>query len=250
MAPTRPYLPPLSTPKSMTFPSELRDRTYTCLDPAKPVESCNKKTSSSSSTSSEDSEMAITPPSAYTEFLNTFSPIFASPASSRANFSKFMLDQPPRASPISAPPSATAFPSPRSSYKHSPSLPLPYSSSKCLKSPAKSPDRVRRLRLPPSQAQGQHHQHFYTPMAASPLSASAYPSYHLQQQQQQQHQRPSSRYSPTEWRFRQLESPASDAGAYNLRQVVTTTITFRVAPRLAAPPVGKRKRAGAPRRSP
>ncbi|KAL2808036.1 hypothetical protein BJX63DRAFT_53256 [Aspergillus granulosus] len=238
MAPTRPYLPPLSTPKSMTFPSELRERTYTCLDSAKPVEHCDTQ---KTSTTSEEAEMPITPPSAYTEFLNTFSPIFASPNSSRANFSKFMLDQPPRPSPTSAPPSATGFPSPRGSYKLASSTLAP-SSVKCLKSPAQSPDRVRRLRLPPPpvQSQHQHQYHLYTPLTASPLSAHA-PQYH---------QRPSSRYSPMEWRFHQLESPASDAAAFNLRQVVTTTITFQVAPRLAAPPAGKRKKAGATRRNP
>ncbi|KAL2820829.1 hypothetical protein BDW59DRAFT_150606 [Aspergillus cavernicola] len=224
MAPTRPYLAPLSTPKNMTFPSELRERNYTCLDSAKPIEPTKKPT--------EDIEMAITPPSAYTEFLNTFSPIFASPNSSRANFSKYMLDK-PAPSPTSAPPSATSFSSHHhrrstssssSSFKHSSSL-LPIPSARCIKSP-KSPDHPRRLRLPPPHQQ----QHLYTPVTASPLSA--YPPHH----------RPSPRYSPSEWRFHQIESPATDR-SFNLHQVVTTTITFRVAPRLAAPPAGKRKRA-------
>ncbi|KAL4918911.1 hypothetical protein BDW62DRAFT_55436 [Aspergillus aurantiobrunneus] len=265
MAPTKPSLPPLSTPKNMTFPSELRERTYTCLDATKPVdikrESCD-----------DGSEMAITPPSAYTEFLNTFSPIFASPNSSRANFSKYMLDK-PRPSPTSAPPSAVGFSAVRTqgrahghghghghrrsnsncsgngsgnsnantaghSLKHASTLPVPSprGMGTGMKSPSKSPDHLRRLRLPAPYGQGhlQNQGHLYTPMIASPLSARSHPHHH------HHHHRP----SPSEWRFHQLESPAADGGSFSLRQVTTTTITFRVAPRLAAPPVGKRKRAG------
>ncbi|KKK16245.1 hypothetical protein ARAM_006280 [Aspergillus rambellii] len=224
MAPTRPHLPPLSTPKNMTFPSELRERTYTCLDSAKPLEG-GKKT--------EDGDIVITPPPAYTEFLNTFSPIFASPKSSRANFSKYMLDK-PRASPTSASPRATTFP-PARGYpsRHSATLAPPNSASyhssysystshtRCIKSP-KSPEPIRRLRLPPPT-------HLYTPVTASPRSA--YP-----------HQYHSPRYSPSEWRFQQLESPGSESGSFNVRQVVTTTVTFRRTPQLAAPPAGKRKK--------
>ncbi|OJJ56375.1 hypothetical protein ASPSYDRAFT_1136462 [Aspergillus sydowii CBS 593.65] len=257
MAPTRPHLPPLSTPKSMTFPSELRERTYTCLDSAKPVDASKK---------SEDIEMAITPPSAYTEFLNTFSPIFASPTSSRANFSKYMLDK-PRPSPTSAPPSAVNFPSYRchgrshchrrsssngsgngASIKHTSTV-LPTPSPRCLKSPSKSPDHIRRLRLPPLQAQ-QGPGHLYTPVTPSPLSAASAHPYHHRPSPRPSHPHPhpyaysqSQSQSPSDWRFRQLETPAPD-GPFNLRQVVTTTVTFRVAPRLAAPPAGKRKRAG------
>ncbi|KAL4871356.1 hypothetical protein BDV12DRAFT_164153 [Aspergillus spectabilis] len=222
MAPTRPYLPPLRTPKNMTFPSELRDNTYSSLDSPKSVEIKKEPT--------EDTETAITPPSAYTEFLDTFSPIFASPKSSRANFSKYMLDQ-PRPSPTSAPPSAVSFPHGHSRsnsnsninpLKHTSTMPLP--SSWCVKSP-KSPDTVRHMRLPPPQG------HLYTPVTASPLSTHP-------------HLYPRSRPSPSEWRFQQLQSPAAEGGSFSVRQVVTTTITFKVAPRLAAPPAGKKKKAG------
>ncbi|KAL5333831.1 hypothetical protein BJX70DRAFT_379909 [Aspergillus crustosus] len=223
MAPTRPYLPPLSTPKNMTFPSELRDSPHTCLDSPKQI----KK-------ESEETETTITPPSAYTEFLNTFSPIFASPHTSRANFSKYMLDK-PRPSPTSAPPSAVSFSrghrrssnnsNNSNTFKQSSTLPVPSSRYSTLnmsmKSP-RSPDHARRSRLPPAPG------HLYTPMTASPLSANP-------------HYRASPRYSPSDWRFQQLESPAPE-GSFCVKQVVTTTITLRVAPRLAAPPAGKKKR--------
>ncbi|KAL4743165.1 hypothetical protein BDV11DRAFT_132707 [Aspergillus similis] len=237
MAPTRPYLPPLSTPKTMIFPSELRDPdpvSYTCLDSA--------------------------------------NPIFASPSSSRANFSKYMLDR-PRPSPTSAPPSALSFSS-RAGYqhysrhghgyghghrrnnsngsgnsmKHIHAIPSP----RCTKSqsPVKNinlslsqnhqtQDHARRLR----QNQGAGAGQLYTPVTASPLSANAYSHSHL-------HTHPH-RLPPSEWRFHQLESPATstDESSFNLRQVVTTTITFRVAPRLADPPVGKKKRTAGVRKN-
>ncbi|KAL4928323.1 uncharacterized protein BDV17DRAFT_100504 [Aspergillus undulatus] len=268
MAPVRPHLPPLSTPKNMTFPSELRDAPpHTCLDTKDP----GPKTSM-------ESESSITPPSAYTEFLNTFSPIFTSPKSSRANFSKYMLDK-PRPSPTSAPPSAISFPSSRlpsrshgdgcghrrsnsngsghiSSYgnhKHTSTLPVP--SPRCFKTqtPVKSPIKresqnqhqaaPRNLRLPSAQGQAQLGQgYLYTPVTAYPLSATTCPH---------QHHHHSYRPSPSEWRFHQLETPvtATEAGSFSLRQVTTTTVTFRVAPRLAAPPIGKRKRVGVGKKS-
>ncbi|KAL4786760.1 hypothetical protein BJX76DRAFT_320710 [Aspergillus varians] len=123
---------------------------------------------------------------------------------------------------------------------------LPTPSPRCMKSPSKSPDYTRRLRLPPlyghGQAYGHSQGHLYTPLTASPLSANPY----AQHAQHPQHHRPSPRHSqpPSDWRFHQLESPATDGSSYSLRQVVTTTITFRVAPRIAAPPVGKKKKVG------
>ncbi|KAL4956415.1 hypothetical protein BDW69DRAFT_158656 [Aspergillus filifer] len=271
MAPMRPNLPPLSTPKNMTFPSELRDPPiYTCLDSSKDTKD---------SKPSPEPARSITPPSAYTDFLNTFSPIFTSPKSSRANFSKYMLDQ-PRPSPTSAPASAVTFPSsrlpPRGSgngnghghrrsnsngngsmdghtstygnYKNIYELPVP--SPRCFKnhSAAKSPIKSRNqsqsqqhhaaprhLRLPPAQGYAQlGHGNLHTPATASPLSAASCSHHH--------HNRP----SPSEWRFHQLATPgsATDQGSFSLRQVTTTTVTFRVAPRLAAPPTGRRSRAG------
>ncbi|KAL4796106.1 hypothetical protein BDV19DRAFT_361501 [Aspergillus venezuelensis] len=269
MAPMRPNLPPLSTPKNMTFPSELRDPpAYTCLDSSKDTKD---------SKSSPEPARSITPPSAYTDFLNTFSPIFTSPKSSRANFSKYMLDK-PRPSPTSAPASAVTFPSSRipprgsvnghghshrrsnsngsmnshtSTYGNYSELPVPsprcFKNYNVFKNPIRSQSHSqqhhaapRHLRLPPAQGYAQlGHGNLHTPATASPLSAASCSHHH--------HHRP----SPSEWRFHQLATPgsATDQRSFSLRQVTTTTVTFRVAPRLAAPPSGKRKRAGVEKKS-
>ncbi|PLB39149.1 uncharacterized protein BDW47DRAFT_103754 [Aspergillus candidus] len=208
MAPTRPTLRPLKTPKNMnmSFPSELRERPYlTCLD--RPCEDMKKE--------DLDTEVSITPPPAYTEFLNTFSPIFSSPSHSRANFSKYMHDR-PRASPVSTPSSATSTTFsghlPRSaSSLHPPPSAASYS--------PRSPDHVRRLRLPPP--------YLYTPVSDSPRSAHPLRSLH----------------SPSDWRVRPYDSPVSENGhTLSVRHVVTTTITLKRAPQLDPPPQGKRRR--------
>ncbi|KAB8228758.1 uncharacterized protein BDW43DRAFT_290406 [Aspergillus alliaceus] len=205
MAPTKPSLHPLATPKTMSFPSELRERTYTCLDPDRPEKEIKKE---------DEEEITITPPPAYTEFLNTFSPIFSRPATSRENFSKYMLDR-PRPSPTSAPTSSTSPSFPKESAR----VPPPYTASRCfVPLPPKSPDNSRRLPLPPP--------YVCAPMTDSPRSAHA-----LQ-----------SPFTPSDYRLRMFDSPVSDNGAsFSVRHVVTTTITLKRAPQLDPPPQGKRR---------
>ncbi|RAL11390.1 uncharacterized protein BO97DRAFT_406312 [Aspergillus homomorphus CBS 101889] len=208
MGPTKPVLRPLATPKNMSFPSELRERTFTtCLDMDRP---CTEKRD-------EDPEITITPPPAYTDFLNTFSPIFASPTSSRANFSKFMLEK-PRSPPASTPSSTTSTSFPNSHPQKSTSTTIP---PRAPSPPwaSKSPVHGQRLRLPPP--------YVYTPVSDSPRSAHALRS----------------PYSPTEWRIHQFESPISEVGSsFNVRHVVTTTITYKRAPQLDPAPQGKRRK--------
>ncbi|KAE8348567.1 hypothetical protein BDV28DRAFT_143189 [Aspergillus coremiiformis] len=202
MAPEKPALPPLKTPKNMTFPSELRERTYTCLDADRPDKEVKKE--------EEDSEITITPPPAYAEFLNTFSPIFSSPTHSRANFAKYMLDK-PRPSPTSAPGStiAPSFPT-----NHPQKDIPPYAASRS----SKSPDQLRRLRLPPPYT--------HSPITDSPRSAHTLRS----------------PFTPSEYRIRAFDSPISEHGTcISIRQVVTTTITLKRAPQLNPPPPGKRR---------
>ncbi|KAI9039052.1 uncharacterized protein KD926_010037 [Aspergillus affinis] len=205
MVPKRPSLHPLTTPKTMTFPSELRERTYTTnLDPN---EGCKKE--------DEDVEFSMTPPPAYTEFLNTFSPIFGSPDTSRANFSKYMLDK-PRSSPTSTPSSSTATTFPGS---HLPRNLPPAAAHPHVSVSNRTPDHVRRMRLPPPYA--------YTPASDSPHSAHPLRS----------------PYTPSEMRMHRFDSPVSDhAGYFSVRHVVTTTITYKRAPQLEPPPQGKRRR--------
>ncbi|KAE8331245.1 hypothetical protein BDV39DRAFT_169265 [Aspergillus sergii] len=207
MGPSKPTLHPLTTPKTLSFPSELRPRTYyTCLDPDRPDKEIKKE--------DEDDEITITPPPAYTEFLNTFSPIFSSPATSRENFSKFMLDR-PRPSPTSAPTSSTSPSFPKGNTK----IPPPYSASRSVGPlPSKSPDHTRRLPLPPP--------YVYTSMTDSPRSAHPLRS----------------PFTPSDYRLRAFDSPVSENGtSFSVRHVVTTTITLKRAPQLEPPPQGKRR---------
>ncbi|KAF7587849.1 hypothetical protein BBP40_006646 [Aspergillus hancockii] len=185
----------------MSFPSELRERTYTCLDPDRPEKEIKKE--------DEESEIALTPPPAYTDFLNTFSPIFSSPATSRENFSKYMLDR-PRPSPTSAPTSSTSPSFPKESTRNHP----PYTAPR----PAKSPNHSQRLPLPPP--------YVYTPMTDSPRSAHPLRS----------------PFTPSDYRLRAFESPVSENGlSFSVRHVVTTTVTLKRAPQLDPPPQGKRR---------
>ncbi|GKZ69198.1 hypothetical protein AnigIFM50267_004385 [Aspergillus niger] len=200
MGPTKPTLRPLTTPKSMVFPSELRERTYTtCLDSDRSTSIVAKESSS------EDNEASITPPPAYTDFVNTFSPIFASPTTSRANFYKYMVDK-PRHSPTSTPSSTTSanFPSGQSPRNNNTTAVVPHG---------------QRMRLPPP--------YVCTPVSDSPRSA------HLLH----------SPFTSSEWRGRPFESPVSEAGnSFSVRHVVTTTITYKRAPQLDPPPQGKKRR--------
>ncbi|PYH33273.1 uncharacterized protein BO87DRAFT_85776 [Aspergillus neoniger CBS 115656] len=205
MGPTKPTLRPLTTPKSMVFPSELRERTFTtCLDPDRSSSIVGKGTSST-----EDNEASITPPPAYTDFVNTFSPIFSSPTTSRANFYKYMVDK-PRHSPTSTTPSSTTstnFPSGQPSKNNSTTAVVPH------------PAHGQRMRLPPP--------YVCTPVSDSPRSA--HPLH--------------SPFTSSEYRGRPFESPVSEAGnSFSVRHVVTTTITYKRAPQLDAPPLGKKRK--------
>ncbi|KAE8385230.1 hypothetical protein BDV23DRAFT_21326 [Aspergillus alliaceus] len=207
MAPEKPALRPLKTPKNMTFPSELRERTYTCLDADRPDKEVKEE--------NDDTEITITPPPAYTEFLNTFSPIFSSPTHSRANFAKYMLDK-PRPSPTSAP-SSTTTPSFAGNNPHKNAL-LPTAPPYAPSPSSKSPDQLRRLCLPPPYG------HPY--INESPRSATT-----LQ-----------SPFTPSDYSVRPFESPIGEHGAsISIRHVVTTTITLKRAPQLDPPPRGKRR---------
>ncbi|OOF96148.1 hypothetical protein ASPCADRAFT_207505 [Aspergillus carbonarius ITEM 5010] len=209
MGPTKPTLPPLTTPKTMVFPSELRERTFTtCLDSDRP--------SNMGKGSNEDNDTSITPPPAYTDFINTFSPIFSSPTTSRANFYKYMVDK-PRRSPTSPPSSTTSTNFPRVPPPKNTTITthqtLPNTGA------TRSVAPIQRMRLPPP--------HVYTPVSDSPRSAHPLHS-------------PS---SPSDWRVRPFDSPVSEAGnSFNVRQVVTTTITYKRAPQLDPPPLGKKRR--------
>lgn len=211
MAPSKPVLYPLKTPKTATFPSELH-------------------TPSISSRSDTKTEIPlstpITPPLAYTEFLKALTPVFNSPISPAMSFSKFPVEKVPTS--ISQPSTATSvsFPSniefakSAKSASISPESPFPPSL------PSKPANSGRkRLRISTTKACGKG----YTPAAESPMSAkTAY-----------------SPFSPSDWKLRYLEGPRSASSKHvSVRQVVTRTVTYKRTP-LDPPPKGKRRKASA-----
>ncbi|PWY78471.1 hypothetical protein BO94DRAFT_178400 [Aspergillus sclerotioniger CBS 115572] len=216
MAPTKPVLPPLSTPKNMTFPSEFRERTWTCLDIDRPIKEVKKEDQDEDE--NDNDVVTITPPPAYTEFLNTFSPIFACPANSRENFYKYMRDK-PRPSPASPPLSATSITFSGGNVPKSTTTPAPVQASRASR-PTKSPIHTQRMRLPPP--------YLYTPVSASPRSAHPLRS----------------PFTPSDWRQQRFfDSPISETGnAFCVRHVTTTTVTYKRAPQLDPPPQGKRRK--------
>lgn len=204
MAPPKPALTPLKTPKTVTFPSELFDNRR---DPSRRA---------------EGSQTPISPPLAYTEFLKTFSPAFATPSSATGASPQFRFDQ-SRTSPTSAPSStiSTSFSADDVSRNGSATLPSPALST--TPQSARNLNSLQHLRIPDSAA------------SSSPQSARTIRS----------------PFSPSEWRFQYIESPRSASGdPVSVRQVVRRTITFRYPPALDPPPKGKRRKTSKSPRSP
>ncbi|RJE23904.1 hypothetical protein PHISCL_03768 [Aspergillus sclerotialis] len=200
MAPSKPSLPPLKTPKTMPFPSELYDS---------PI-----KESPNSPKREGDDTASITPPAAYTEFLQALTPIFGNPKSAGEDFHKNIAERRGR-SPVSRSSHTANVPfSSGKETKSSAALPSPSQTPQS----AKPPGPLRRLRIPTL---------LYSPATCSPQSA-----YSVR-----------SPYSPPEWRRRYLESPRSaDEDTFSVRHVMTRTITYRVPPALNPPPKGKRRK--------
>lgn len=212
MAPSKPVLPPLKTPKTATFPSELHnDSLYSRSD---------IKTENSLTT-------PITPPLAYTEFLKALTPVFNSPISPAASFSKFPIEK--MMASISQPSTATSVSFPNGgdfvkSATISPDSPYaPPISARSFSSGRK------RLRISTAKACGKE----MSPTTDSPLSATtAY-----------------SPFSPADWKLRYMEgSRSATVKPVSVRQVVTRTITYKRTP-LDPPPKGKRRRTSSPSES-
>lgn len=209
MAPSKkPVLHPLKTPKSITFPSELRDR-----------EEPNSSDANKDAIKQEDgSATPISPPIAYTEFLKALTPVFTSPVSAGVSFPSFTFDATLHRLPASVPSSATstsfsAAEGPKGAYTS-----IPSASPVATPHSAKTPGALRRLRIPTSLA--------FSPSAESPQSGNALRS----------------PFSPADWKLRYLESPRSATGKpVSVRQVVTRTVTYKRTP-LDPPPKGKRRK--------
>lgn len=223
MPSAKPFLHPLKTPKSATFPSELHDEILSSTSDA-------VKPELSSST-------PITPPTAYTDFLKAYTPVFTSPASAGVTFPRFPLDNKSSsnsnsnklAPPASATTSSTSQPASAVSGSFTfnepiksatAALPPPMPSAGTPRSARKDPSSLRRLRIPPSSMS-------FSPSTDSPRSATTIRS----------------PFSPSDWKLRYLEPPrsATTGRPINVRQVVTRTVTYKRT-QLDAPPKGKRRK--------
>ncbi|KAJ5389756.1 uncharacterized protein N7496_000824 [Penicillium cataractarum] len=204
MAPQKPFLYPLKTPKSHTFPSELYD---------------DLPSSRSDSIKREDGSATPMTPLSYTQFLEKHASAAYSPSSAGAEFPKFNFEK-RRPSPISVPSSASTN-APLSAYEGpkttSATMPSPSPIAASPRS-ARLPNTLRRLRIPTTCV--------YSPITDSPRSARTIHS----------------PFSPSDWKIRCIETPRSAGGkSVSVRQVVTRTVTYKRT-HLEPPPKGKRRK--------
>ncbi|CAI7641989.1 unnamed protein product [Penicillium discolor] len=217
----KPDLHPLKTPKTFIFPSEIHKESKTLT-----VDDIKRE---------DGSATPITPPLAYTDFLNALTPVFTSPVSA-GGFPKFSIEK-SDPSPISQPSTATSPAlSPVVSVKSptTPAVSLPPPSPCTVKS-AKAPPALRRLRIP------QDSPRTATPCSATPYSAGPYSATQWSALPRSAASLRSP-YSPSDWKLRYLDAPRSaTTKAVSVRQVVTRTITYKRTP-LDPPPKGKRRK--------
>lgn len=208
MAPAKPVLHPLKTPKTATFPSEIH----------------NASLLSRSDTKNENPlTTPITPPVAYTDFLKALTPVFNSPVSPAISFSKYPIEK--LSTSHSQPSTATSvsFPNGGDFVRSATISPdSPYAPSLSAKSFGNG---RKRLRISTAKTCNK----ILSPATDSPMSAStAY-----------------SPFSPSDWKIRYLDGPRSSTGKpVSVRQVVTRTVTYKRTP-LDPPPKGKRRKASA-----
>ncbi|KAJ4632043.1 hypothetical protein HRR88_001591 [Exophiala dermatitidis] len=246
---TRPVLPPLQTPKTASFPSEIINTPVSCI---------------SAMIKQEDVGTPITPPVAYTEFLKALTPVLASPpetgalqrsmsdestctresiastvstTSSTENLSKTDNQKP---SPSSVPPTPYSRKNPKNlsktdNQKPSPSSvpPTPYS--------RKNPSALRRLRIPHSPA--------FSPSTCGPSPRTAISGMSSGSMLY-------SPFSPADWNLdsstrRYFDTPKSACPKpVSVRSVVTRTVTYKRSPPLDPAPKGKKRKVEDPEMPP
>ncbi|KGO71864.1 hypothetical protein PITC_025960 [Penicillium italicum] len=202
MPSVKPILPPLKTPKTEIFPSQLH----------------NGSTSSVSDYIKEDQSTPITPPTAYTDFLKALTPVFTGPMSAGLSFPKYEKAS-TATSPTSQPASAFSG-STFSDSVRSPTVSLPPPTPNSA-APSRRSFHGRRLRIQSSLK--------FSPSADSPRSATPWSATTLR-----------SPFSPSDWTLRYYDSPRS-AKPVSVKQVVTRTVTYKRT-QLEAPPKGKRRK--------
>ncbi|KIX97890.1 uncharacterized protein Z520_06668 [Fonsecaea multimorphosa CBS 102226] len=212
---TRPVLPPLQTPKTASFPSEIVATPISCVSAVVKQENANLST-------------PITPPVAYTEFLKALTPVLASPPVS-SGLQRSMSDESTctRHSLISNGSTSSSLSSSKSESHRSPASsvpPTPYS--------RKTPTHLRRLRIPHSPA--------FSPSTSGPSPRTALSGMSTGGIY--------SPFSPADWNCesatrRYFEAPRSACSkSVNVRSVVTRTVTYKRSPPLDPAPKGKKRK--------
>ncbi|ETI26919.1 hypothetical protein G647_10018 [Cladophialophora carrionii CBS 160.54] len=211
---TRPVLPPLQTPKSASFPSEIVGTPVSCASAVIKQENASLKT-------------PITPPVAYTEFLKALTPSLASPPPSALQRSLSDESTCTRYSMISNASTSSSLSSSRSESHKSPSSsvpPTPYS--------RRTPTALRRLRIPHSPA--------FSPSTCGPSPRTAVSGMSTGGIY--------SPFSPADWNCesatrRFFEAPRSACTKpVSVRSVVTRTVTYKRSPPLDPAPKGKKRK--------
>lgn len=214
----KPLLPPLQTPQTASFPSEIVETPLSALPPAIKLEHGLKT--------------PITPPVAYTEFLKALTPILTSPKQTPALPRSLSSESAPgRETPTSGQSTSSSFSfSRQDTHKFtSPSVPQPPSSFVRANSAARTPTSLRRLTIPQSPAG--------SPRSAATMSTAGLTSAMAR-----------SPFSPADWNLdsngrRYFEQPRSaTVRPVSVRSVVTRTVVYKRTPPLEPAPKGKKRK--------
>ena len=214
-AATKPVLPPLQTPKSASFPSDLLKTPLSGIG-------CVIK-------QEENLKTPITPPSAYTDFLKALTPVLTSPPPlSALPRSLSSEDSSGRNTPTSEPSTSSSFSFCKCESLKSP-IGAPPTPSSAFAHARPTSAGLRRLRIPQSPLYAPS---LHTPGSAqSPMSASI----------------ARSPFSPADWNLdstghRYFEMPKSASiRPVSVRSVVTRTVTYKRTDLDPAPKGKKRK---------
>lgn len=216
---TKPVLPPLQTPRSASFPSEI------C---STPVSACLSAVIKQES----DLRTPITPPTAYTDFLKALTPILASPPPSALNRTNSDDSNASKESLNSTSSTASSFSGKKDAEFKSPTYPPPTPHSAKSTSRRSTMSNLQRLRIP------QQHSPLFSPTTGpSPRTAMSGVTSALY-----------SPFSPADWStsriFETLATPRSACSKpVSVRSVVTRTVTYkRTTPNLEPAPRGKRRK--------
>ncbi|KIV94286.1 hypothetical protein PV10_02068 [Exophiala mesophila] len=209
---TRPILPPLQTPNSASFPSEVVNTPISCVSSVMRREICTP----------------ITPPSAYTDFLNALTPVLATPPATSGLQRTASNDSTSTRNSFVSTTSSSSQLSGRSDGSK-PELgsvpPTPYN--------RRTPTALRRLRIPHSPA--------FSPSTCGPSPRTALSTMSTGSMMY-------SPFSPADWNVdsatrRYFEAPKSACiKPVSVRSVVTRTVTYKRSPPLDPAPKGKKRK--------